>query len=76
MIGRPQLKESRLRDLVKLLTTWLKTGTKNTRIWVVIVVIVITLFLFWAGALVYAYVVDDLGPMPGDATSGPAPSSY
>jgi len=76
MIGRPQLKESRLCDLVKLLTTWLKTGTKNTRIWVVIVVIVITLFLFWAGALVYAYVVDDLGPMPGDATSGPAQSSY
>ena len=76
MIGRPQLKESRLRDLVKSLTTWLKTGTKNTRIWLMIVVIVITLFLFWAGALVYAYVVDDLGPMPGDATSGPAPSPY
>ena len=76
MIEHSQMKEAGPRDLVKLVAAWLETGTKDRRIWVVIVVIVITLSLFWAGALVYAYVLDDLGPSPGDATSGPGPRSY
>ena len=39
MIECSQMKESGPRDLVKLVAAWLETGTKDTRIWVVIVVI-------------------------------------
>ena len=46
------------------------------QIWPVIGVIIITFLLFWAGALVYAYVADDLSPIPADERSVPAPRSY
>jgi hypothetical protein len=49
---------------------------KDKQIWLVIVVISISFFLFWAGALVYAYVVDDLSPTPADERSVPVPRSY
>ena len=48
----------------------------DTKIWSVIVVITIALLLFWAGALVYAYVADDRSPMPADERSVPAPKPY
>jgi hypothetical protein len=60
-------------DLVKFLTVRLKMKIKDSRIWVVIVITVIALSLFWAGALVYAYVVDDVSPTPADEMSMPAP---
>ena len=49
---------------------------EDTKIWSVIVVISIALLLFWASALVYAYVADDRSPRPADERSVPAPRSY
>ncbi len=49
---------------------------KDIQIWPVIAVISVTLILFWAGALVYAYVADDRSPAPADERSVPAPRSY
>ena len=68
--------ESKRGDLVKFLTPRLKLKTKGTPIWVVIMVISIALLLFWAGALVYAYVADDRSTMPADERSVPVPRPY
>jgi uncharacterized membrane protein len=49
---------------------------RETQIWFVIGIIVVSLLLFWAGALGYAYVADDLGPKPADERSVPPPRSH
>jgi hypothetical protein len=49
---------------------------EDIQIWFVIGAIVISIFLFWAGALAYAYVADDLTPTPADERSMPPPKSY
>ena len=54
----------------------LKMKIDDTKIWSVIVVISIALLLFWAGALVYAYIADDRIAMQADERSVPAPKSY
>jgi hypothetical protein len=76
MIERTHAREPNLSDLVKFLTARLRMKTKDSRIGVVIVITVITLFLLWAGALVYAYIADDRSDMPADERSVPAPRSY
>ena len=50
--------------------------TREERIWLLIGTVSIALFLFWAGALVYAYLGDDRGPAPADERSVPAPRAY
>ena len=46
------------------------------QIWPVLGVTIIALLLFWAGALVFAYVADDLSPAPADERSVRAPKPY
>lgn len=60
----------------KFLTRLSREEIKDSRFWVVVAVIILSLFLFWAGALVYAYVKDDLSTMPADESSVPAPQPY
>jgi hypothetical protein len=74
--GTYHAKESTISVVMKSLNRRLRTTTKDTPIWSVIGVTIITLFLFWAGALVYAYLADDRSPMPADERSVPAPRSY
>jgi hypothetical protein len=50
--------------------------TKDTRTWVVIGVILLSILLFWGAALVSAYLADDVSPTPADERSVPAPRSY
>jgi hypothetical protein len=57
--GMYQARKSNLGDLMKFLTGRLKIETREERIWLLIGIISIALFLFWAGALVYAYLGDD-----------------
>ena len=74
--GTFQARESTLSVVIKFLTRRLRMTTKDTRIWSVIGITIIALFLFWAGALVYAYVADDRSQLPADERSVPAPRSY
>ena len=54
----------------------LKMKTDETQIRSLISVISIAVLLFWAGAVVYAYVADDRSAAPADERSVPAPRSY
>jgi H+/Cl- antiporter ClcA len=74
--GMYQARKSNLGDLMKFLTGRLKMETREERIWLLIGTVSIALFLFWAGALVYAYLGDDRGPAPADERSVPAPRAY
>jgi hypothetical protein len=74
--GTFQTRESTLSVGIKFLTRRLGMKTKDTPVWIVIGVIILALLLFWASALVYAYVADDRSPMPADERSVPAPRSY
>jgi uncharacterized membrane protein len=49
---------------------------RETQIWFVVGIIVVALLLFWVGAVVYAYVADDLSATPADERSMPPPRSY
>jgi hypothetical protein len=55
---------------------FLRMKTKDKRVWSVIGVIIIALFLFWAGAQVYAYIADDRSATPADERSVPAARTY
>lgn len=68
--------ESTLSVVIDFLTRRLRLTTKDMRIWIVIGVILLSILLFWAGALVYSYFADDRSPMPADERSVPAPRSY
>ena len=74
--GTFQARESTLSVVIEFLTRRLRLTTKDMRIWIVIGVILLSILLFWAGALVYAYVADDRSPKPADESSVPAPRSY
>lgn len=69
-------RDSKLKPVMKFLTRRLKMEAKDTRIWSVIVVIIIAILLFWVGTLVYAYLADDVSPTPANERSVPAPRSY
>lgn len=62
--------------VVKSLTRRLRMTTKDTRIWTVIGVLILAILLFWAGALVYAFLADDVSPTPANERSVPAARSY
>jgi hypothetical protein len=70
--GGYQTRVFNLGDLMKLLNA----KTRDLRVWSVIAVIILAILLFWAGALVYAYLDDDVNPTPPDQRSMPAPRSY
>jgi hypothetical protein len=76
MINGPYAREFNFSELIKSLTERLKMKTRGTPIWSVIVVTIMALLLFWAGALVYAYEADDRSPAPADERSVPASRSY
>jgi hypothetical protein len=54
----------------------LEMTIKDIQIWSVIGITLVALLLFWAGALVYAYLANDVSPTPADERSVPAPRSH
>jgi hypothetical protein len=74
--GTFETRESTLSVGIKSLTRRLGMKTKDTPVWIVFGVIILAPVLFWASALVYAYVADDRSPAPADERSVPAPRSY
>jgi hypothetical protein len=76
MEGSYQATDSNAGVVMKFLTGQLKMEAGDVRIWSVIAIIIISLLLFWASALGYAYVADDRRAAPADDRSVPAPRSY
>ncbi|HBB87239.1 MAG TPA: hypothetical protein DC047_06455 [Blastocatellia bacterium] len=71
-----QVKDSDWGVVMKFLTGRLKREAGDMRIWSVITIIILSLLLFWAAALAYAYVADDRGAAPANERTVPAPRSY
>jgi hypothetical protein len=74
--GTNDRRNSTLSVTMNFLTRWLGGGIEDERFWLVVVVIVLSVFLFWSTALVYAYWADDITATPADERSVPAPQSY
>ena len=71
-----QMRESIQSVEMKFLNRLAGGKIKDMRFWVVVAVTIVALFLFWSGALVYAYVADDRSQLPADERSVPAPRAY
>lgn len=74
--GIHQLEKANPGVVTKFLTGRLRMEARDMRIWWVIAIIVVSILLFWASALTYAYVFDDRSTAPADERSVPAPRSY
>lgn len=74
--GNYQLRDSKPGAVMKVLNRLARGQIRDMRFWVVVVVVIISFFLFWSTALIYAYVADDLSLSPADERSVPAPRSY
>jgi hypothetical protein len=74
--GTHELEQSNPGVVTKFLTGRLSMEARDMRIWSVSAIIIMSLLLFWAAALAYAYVADDRSAAPADERSVPAPRSY
>jgi len=70
------MRESPRSVAMKFLNRLATAEIEGTRFWSLAVVMIISLLLFWAGTLVYAYIADDRSAMPADERSVPPPRSY